>query len=626
MPLLAAPSLADADASARRAARVLALCVLLVLVSSLLASLIQNSWRSVQVVELNLPTQNGQWLAADLFRPRSATAEHKAPLVVVVPGFQRSKETMANVALELARRGLVAIVIDPYAQGSSSASMSPQSATLEGYGLFAAVEFAANTDLLNYVDKSRIGATGHSAGGNAVVQAAAYFGREAERAGRPSKLHSAFVSGYVLSLTEKTLARVRSNVGLSYALYDEGAYRNELGHGDMRRAPEALRLVNSSPALAAAPVAEVELGHAYGSAAGRSLRVVYNEHVLHPFQPYSVEAMANQLEFFERVFDLKTDLSSRDQVWFWKELLTLVALVAALIALVPAAQLLLHHVRFFQPLVQPVPPPQPRAQGAGRIVFWSLLIAGAVIACFSYIPLAELSQRWFVAASGREQTWFFPQRMNNAVMLWALLNGAVGFLLFYVGYRWHGRRHGVTPAMWGASTSCGELMRTATLALTLFVGFYALLFVVSAAFHVDYRFLFLGVRVFQPALLIFLAMYAPAFLPFFLANSLRVNGAMRPAGLPEWRSKLLGGVANSLGLFLIIVVQYATFARTGTVHWTDGWLYINLLFAVVPMMFVLPYFNRAFFNLTGRIYLGPLTTCLVFIIIMISNTVCYIPL
>lgn len=630
MPPSAAPlspaSTVLAEPSTRRAARWLAACVLLVLGSALFASLIQNSWGRVQVVGLNLPTQNGQWLAADLFRPRSATVEHKAPLVVVVPGFQRSKETMTNVALELARRGVVAIAIDPYAQGSSSASMSPQSATLEGYGLFAVVELAANTELLNYVDKSRLGATGHSAGGNAVMQAAAYFGREAERAGRPSKLHSAFISGYVLSLTDKLLDRARSNLGISYALYDEGAYRNELGHGDMRRAPEALRLVNSSAALATTPVAEVELDHFYGNAAVRNLRVVHNERTLHPLQPYSVAAMANQLEFFERVFDLKSGLSSRDQVWFWKELLTLVALVAALVALVPAAQLLLAHVRFFQPLAHPLPPPQPRAQGAGRLMFWTLLVAGAVVACFSYIPLAELSQRWFAAAAGREQTWFFPQRMNNAVMLWALLNGAVGFLLFYLGYRTHGRRHGVTPAMWGATTSLGELARTAVLALTLFAGFYGLLFVVSAVFHVDYRFLFLGVRVFQPALLIFLAMYAPAFLPFFLANSLRVNGAMRPAGLPEWRSKLLGGLANSLGLLLIIIVQYATFACTGTVHWTDGWLYINLLFAVVPMMFVLPYFNRAFFNLTGRIYLGPLTTCLVFIMIMISNTVCYIPL
>jgi len=65
---------------------------------------------------------------------------------------------------------------------------------------------------------------------------------------------------------------------------------------------------------------------------------------------------------------------------------------------------------------------------------------------------------------------------------------------------------------------------------------------------------------------------------------------------------------------------------TGTVYWTDGWLYVNLLFAVVPMMFVLPYFNRYFFRVTGRIYLGPMVTCMIFIMVLISNTVFYLPL
>ena len=54
--------------------------------------------------------------------------------------------------------------------------------------------------------------------------------------------------------------------------------------------------------------------------------------------------------------------------------------------------------------------------------------------------------------------------------------------------------------------------------------------------------------------------------------------------------------------------------------------FINLLFAVVPIMFVLPYFNRYFFRVTGRIYLGPMVTCLIFIMILISNTVFYLPL
>ena len=143
---------------------------------------------------------------------------------------------------------------------------------------------------------------------------------------------------------------------------------------------------------------------------------------------------------------------------------------------------------------------------------------------------------------------------------------------------------------------------------------------------VDYRFLFMGVRVFQPELTWLLLMYVPFFLVFFLSNSLRVNGAMRFDGAPEWRNLLLAGIANSLGLILIVIVQYTTFAMTGTVYWTDGWLYVNLLFAVVPMMFVLPYFNRYFFRITGRIYLGPIVTCLVFVMILITNTVIYLPL
>jgi hypothetical protein len=174
-------------------------------------------------------------------------------------------------------------------------------------------------------------------------------------------------------------------------------------------------------------------------------------------------------------------------------------------------------------------------------------------------------------------------------------------------------------------TTPRELARTALLAAVLWSAFYLTLFAVYAIFHVDYRFLFLGVRVFQPALLLLVPMYAPIFFIFFLSNSLRVNAGMRFAGQPEWRSLLLAGLGNSLGLLFILFAQYLTFALTGTVRWTDGWLYVNLLFAVVPMMFVLPYFNRAFFRLTGRIYLGPLTTCLVFIMILLSNTVCYLP-
>ncbi len=434
-----------------------------------------------------------------------------------------------------------------------------------------------------------------------------------------------YVSGYVLTLTDEVLGDVRSNVGMSYAYYDEGAYRNELRSADMRRAPEALRLVNSGRTPEEAQLDEVTLGKYYGDVAQRNLRVVHNERILHPFQPYIVEATANQIEYFEKVFALDSGLSSRDQVWYWKELLSLISLIAAVVLLVPMGRLLLQ-VPVFASLAHPLPKALPRPQGRGRVLFWSLFAVAALIACFSYIPMSELSQVLFVTASTREQTWFFPQRMNNAVMMWAVLNGLVGFLMFWLTYRFHGKRHGVAPDMWGAKIGRSELLRTFWLALTLFIFYFLLLFTIYYVLHVDYRFLFMGVRIFRPVELLLLVMYVPFFFSFFLSNSLRVNGAMRTEGQAEWKSMFIAGIGNSLGLLLIVVVQYATFATTGTVYWTDGWLYINLLFAVVPMMFVLPYFNRYFFRMTGRIYLGPMVTCLVFIMILLTNTVVYLPL
>ena len=78
--------------------------VLVILIASYCASRIQNSRGEVSVRTITLPTQNGQWVSAELLKPRSATVDSPAPVVIVVPGFQRSKETLLNIGIELSRR------------------------------------------------------------------------------------------------------------------------------------------------------------------------------------------------------------------------------------------------------------------------------------------------------------------------------------------------------------------------------------------------------------------------------------------------------------------------------------------------------------------------------------------
>ena len=602
-------------------------CLALLFVLAFLSFLVQSDFGNVNVKSHTLYSSNNQYVVYDLYKPSSASKENKAPFIVVVPGFQRSKEALSNIAIELSRRGNVVALIDPYAQGMSSSSLSRRAATTEGYGMFALIDTVSKGNLFDFVDTDKMASTGHSMGGNAAIRGANYFGREAIKENKKSKLHSVYVSGYVLTLTEKVLEDVRSNVGVSYALYDEGAFRNELqgwDAGNMKIAPEALRTVNSI-LDENQKLDVIELEKFYGEIDKNTARVIYNERLLHPFQPYNNIATANQLIYFDKVFNSDVKLNPYDQIWQWKELFTLLSMITSLIMLIPLTRFLLK-LNFFSELVKEVPKPLPVQNRKGKVVFWSIFIIGATVACLTFIPMVDIAKIIFQKASNRELTWFFPQRMNNSVMLWATFNGVFGAILFFGSYHLFGRKAGIKKDSWGIKITNIEIVKTFLLGLLVFLIYYGTLNVIHFIFHVDYRFWFMGVRIFQPQMLLVLAMYFPFFFVFFLSNSLRVNGAMRFENQPEWISRLVAGLANSSGLIMIIVIQYFVFLYSGSVFWTTNWLSVNLLFGIVPMMFFLPYFNRVFFEMTGRIYLGPVITCLIFIMILSTNTVVYLPI
>ena len=490
-----------------RTAILLAISLALIVAGDIGAYLVQTDGGKNQVAGFKLPTENGQWITADLFKPKSATAEHPVPLVLVCPGFERSKETMTSYSIELARRDVAVITIDPYNQGASSSTMQKRSASLEGYGIIPMAEYVTDPANFDFVDKNRIGAAGYSAGGNAVLQSAARFGaREAKalRRARKSddaektiadakaqnKISSVFIGGYVLTLTDDVLATVDANVGLDYARFDEGSFRTEKGQADMRTATESLRLVNTI-FPDDQKISEVEIGRIYGSATNRTMRVVHNTENIHPLMPYDPRHVAKAIDFFMLAFGLHPAFSAANQIWPLKEFFTLLALAGGLLFLVPCAALLLR-MPFFNSLVRPIPPALPAPGRKGKIIFWLTFTVSALIACFLFIPMARATATVFPQASAATQTWFFPERINNAILLWAVANGVIGLVIFALNYWWFGRKNGVAPAMWGIKTGPVELGKTFLLALTLFAAFYALVFVSYGIFHTDFRFLFVS--------------------------------------------------------------------------------------------------------------------------------------
>ena len=57
-----------------------------------------------------------------LYKPKAASSTNKAPVIVVMPGFTRTKATMSQYCIEFSKRGAVVFCIDPGCQGATTAS------------------------------------------------------------------------------------------------------------------------------------------------------------------------------------------------------------------------------------------------------------------------------------------------------------------------------------------------------------------------------------------------------------------------------------------------------------------------------------------------------------------------
>jgi hypothetical protein len=228
-------------------------------------------------------------------------------------------------------------------------------------------------------------------------------------------------------------------------------------------------------------------------------------------------------------------------------------------------------------------------------------------------------------------------------MLWAVANGLICVCIFFItwGIEYaidyvRAKKTGATLEVKSSYISKldplklkgSDFWKTPLLAAILILSFFALDGLCYAIFHVDMRFFFISARfTLNPKAILAMAMYLPLFFIFYMSNSLRVNCSMRPSNWPEWLSQIISVLGNTLGLVALVVVQYVAFGSTGVVGFTGEvgpqWLFVNMLFSIIPMMAALPLLNRFFFNKSGRAWIGAMVVCAIFIIMTGSGTTIY---
>lgn len=410
-----------------------------------------------------------------------------------------------------------------------------------------------------------------------------------------------------------------------------------LDNSDMRYTVSAVNVVNSGIYAHEGSeenfVKEVVVDDYYGSPDDYSFRVVHNENTIHGLQPYDNLSVAHMIEFFDYVFEDAvgaSTLASTSQIWWVKEIFQGLYLVGLFLFVLAEGALLLR-TKFFATGVHEPQPMSHNDSKIDKLIFWGIFVVCALFALFSYDWMATLSAKWFTTGVGSAAgglTWLFPQRMTNAVLLWSVVNGLLGLGLFLLAHFLRHRKRGAT--LINLKEKPANVFKMLLLAFILFCSFYAIIDVLYLIFHIDARFFFVCARPLffstNWRILVLALMYMPVFFLFYFTNSIRVNCSMRNARWGKAGSMIVACVANSLGLIAIIFLQYVVFAATGAVWLTTNWLYVNLLWGVVPMMILLPIFNRYFYNKTGKVYLGSFVSCLIFIMMTLTNTVTYLPL
>lgn len=600
--------------------------------------------------------------AVTMYVPNTATEENPAPVVFVLPGFTRTKATMAQYCIELSRRGAVVFTLDPGAQGSTTAN-----STAGANGVEYLVQYVYNnSDDFKFCDKNRFGAIGHSAGGGNVITLAADMAGDSYQ---NSIIKAVYNSGYIKISAANKFAKLNCNAAMSYAYYDEGAFRYQTD----TTAVEVIskRFINEV-AGSAETYDTVEWDKDYGDMTNGTYRVVHRELINHCFEMYDALSIANTIDFFNRSLAMGSGLSNDSQIWFGKEFFNGLSLAAAFTFILALCGVLMNtpffatlknggkakaaegagsEVAAVQTEVQPLVTPVSNSI-AHKVILWSTMILTAIIACLDYIPLANLSIEVFpVSNLASVFTYVFPARMINAILLWALINGAIGLVIFFATTALENlyeyivfKAKGTTPHYdWskfeaikirgnGRKNVLFNVLKTLLLPVIFFGSFYFLVQLTYWCFHQDFRFMLVSAAPLNARMFVTMLEYAPIIFVFYISNSIRVNCSIGREGWKEWKVMLVGALANSLGLAFILLINYVCYFVTGTPfygYWGNNnevWLFVNMVFGLVVMMFLLPIFNRIFYKQTGNVWVGAITCCLIFIMMTISVSVSYIPL
>lgn len=675
----------------------LAVCLIVIFLSSMIASGIQSDGWKVEVTDLrdatnagtitvtsydeetdqNVTTEKkvaGKVVSGILFKPDTATAENPAPAVVFTHGYLNNREMQLQNAIELARRGFVVLAVDREGHGNYD-NATNTNALMATNGLYDSAKYLYNLD---YVDKDKIGISGHSMGGyttSAVLKA-----DNAEKGGL-----GIISAGLIQSYASNPKAASDVSVGFLKSVDDEFFYTTNENGGTISREWLSTKTAKDYVGIADSE-GDVVNGGIYvngvltevagGEAAPGAFRAIYEVPGIHPQVHYSVDGAEAVINFFYTAFGTpegRDYIEESNQTWWVKEMFSFIGMIALFVCIFPLVSLLLT-TPFFRSLAakkkaaavasapaaetatyseaeaqvtcdsaetkvpaSPAPAaaavlpaidePKPLKGIWKNLTYW---LGAVAIMLFSGFIIKDICTEYgdYVFPN----TQLYPQDTTNWVAIWAVVVALFSLAVicfiwlantvFYrIRYKENAAQYIENPFA-AAKINGGfvSVLKSFLLAAVVVFFLYLITFINWSAWVVDFRIWTLAVKVFNVGdMLPTMVRYAVFFGIFFTVSAL-FNETYRVKNIPDWATTLINVFFNVFGVILVVAIQYGEFGATGVMWQPEMNLGYIVIIPMIGVLAVATVISRRMAAKTGNMWLGAFINTMLFTIITCANT------
>ena len=582
-----------------------AVSLIVCLISSLGASVLQTDFGSVDYHDMTFVTDSGHELDALLLVPENATAEIPAPAIVVSHGWYNNREMQDLNYVEYARRGYVVMAISMYGHGDSEvlADADYWNDANNANGLYDAVKHVAR---LPFVDSSRIGVTGHSNGALACREAVLQD-------------HEGLIAAALLV----------SNDAVYYD--EEGSFYNQFGPRDAAiiacqydeffhrvdgNAPRdyihqvtAQSFLNFGIDPAAGEVRTAGEFYRQNVEGETAIRAIFTPAITHPWAHFSADCVAFGAEFFDLALDAPKDLSHTDQIWQWKAAFNALGILGFFSFVLSAAFALLDTAYFAE--LKGEGKPLPALEGKAKRRYYTTNLISALMSIVFY----------FIAFIVGMLVWnskFWNQGPSRIIGLWSTLCGLFTLWMTHIC----NKKNPIDKQERGSRLPRGKLFKTVILSLTVVCAAFALVFISDYLFLTDYRlWCFATIRAFSADLIPAILKFVPFWLVYYIAMSVSGNCYSYTEGKHSWASCARQMFFVFLGPQIMIMVQYTKFFITGKMVLDPITGIMGIwLFPIVLILPLSAFICHKIYKKTNNPYIGGIIMGIIACILTVTNT------